>query len=127
MRGPLVVSVMVGGGAGSLYTRRIGVITPSALQPATSSAIIVWVAVGGRGTLVGAVLGAILVNAGKTYFTGAIPEFWLFALGGLFVFVTLFLPRGILGLISSWKKTPSGSDLSSPSGGTPKPTGQEGD
>jgi urea transport system permease protein len=59
--------------------------------------VVIWVAVGGRGTLVGAALGAILVNAGKSWFTGVLPEFWLFALGGLFVLVTLFLPKGILG------------------------------
>ena len=57
-------------------------------------------AVGGRGTLVGAILGAILVNAGKTFFTGALPEFWLFALGLLFILVTLLLPKGVLGLFS---------------------------
>ena len=59
----------------------------------------IWVAVGGRGTLVGAALGAMLVNFGKTYFTGAFPDYWLFGLGALFVLVTLFLPKGILGLI----------------------------
>ena len=58
----------------------------------------IWVAVGGRGTLVGAILGAILVNFGKTWFTGALPEIWLYALGALFIFVTLFLPRGVMGL-----------------------------
>ena len=66
-------------------------------RPANSIEVVIWVAVGGRGTLVGAALGALVVNAGKTWFTGAIPEFWLFALGGLFVVVTLFLPKGILG------------------------------
>ena len=55
-------------------------------------------AVGGRGTLVGAAIGAIVVNFAKTYFTGALPEYWLFALGALFILVTLFLPKGILGL-----------------------------
>ena len=58
----------------------------------------IWVAVGGRGTLVGAILGAVLVNLGKTWFTSALPELWLFALGAMFIFVTLFLPRGIMGL-----------------------------
>ena len=60
----------------------------------------IWVAVGGRGTLVGAILGAVLVNFGKTWFTSALPEFWLFALGALFIFVTLFLPRGFMGLFA---------------------------
>ena len=61
----------------------------------------IWVAVGGRGTLVGAILGAILVNAGKTFFTGAFPEIWLFALGAMFILVTLLLPKGVLGLFQS--------------------------
>ena len=56
-------------------------------------------AVGGRGTLHGAILGAVLVNLAKTYFTGQLPELWLFALGGLFIAVTLFLPRGLMGLM----------------------------
>ena len=64
--------------------------------------MIIWVAVGGRGTLFGAVIGAILVNYAKTYFTGAFAEIWLFLLGGLFVLTTLYLPRGIIGL---WKET----------------------
>jgi urea transport system permease protein len=75
----------------------VGIINPSEFAPATSIEVVIWVAVGGRGTLTGAILGALAVNAGKTWFTGALPEFWLFALGGLFVFVTLFMPRGILG------------------------------
>ncbi|OYX05614.1 MAG: urea ABC transporter permease subunit UrtC, partial [Rhizobiales bacterium 32-66-8] len=70
--------------------------------------MVIWVAVGGRGTLVGAALGALIVNAGKTWFTGILPEAWLFALGALFVLVTLFLPRGVLGLwgdlSTRWKK-----------------------
>jgi urea transport system permease protein len=75
----------------------VGIINPSEFAPANSIEVVIWVAVGGRGTLAGAILGALVVNAGKTWFTGALPEFWLFALGGLFVFVTLFMPRGILG------------------------------
>jgi urea transport system permease protein len=59
---------------------------------------VIWVAVGGRGTLVGAIIGAVLVNLGKTIFTGALPELWLFALGGLFILVTLFMPKGVVGL-----------------------------
>ena len=63
----------------------------------------IWVAVGGRGTLTGAVLGAVLVNYGKTYFTsGFLAPYWLFLLGGLFVAVTLLLPRGIVGTIHHW-------------------------
>ena len=92
-----VVSAMMAGVAGALYTPQVGIINPSEFQPANSIEIIVWVAVGGRGTLVGAALGAVLVNYAKTYLTGAMPEFWLFALGGLFVAVTLFFPKGIVG------------------------------
>nr|MDA8250763.1 urea ABC transporter permease subunit UrtC [Rhodospirillales bacterium] len=67
-------------------------------SPANSIEAVIWVAVGGRGTLVGAVLGAVLVNLGKTVFTAALPELWLFALGALFILVTLLLPGGLLGL-----------------------------
>jgi urea transport system permease protein len=94
------VSAMLAGIAGALYVPQVGIINPSEFAPANSIEVVIWVAVGGRGTLAGAALGAVLVNAGKTWFTGAFPEFWLFALGGLFVLVTLFLPNGILGLAS---------------------------
>jgi urea transport system permease protein len=91
------ISAMLAGIAGALYVPQVGIINPSEFAPANSIELVIWVAVGGRGTLAGAILGALVVNAGKTWFTGALPEFWLFALGGLFVFVTLFMPRGILG------------------------------
>ena len=65
--------------------------------------MVIWAAVGGRGTIVGPIIGALLVNAGKSWFTGVLPEFWLFALGGLFVAVTLFLPKGIIGMWDSWR------------------------
>ena len=84
---------------GVLYVPQVGIINPGEFAPANSIEAVIWVAVGGRGTLSGAILGAVLVNAGKTVLTGALPELWLFALGALFIFVTLFLPRGILGLI----------------------------
>jgi urea transport system permease protein len=100
-----VLSAMIAGIAGALYVPQVGIINPSEFAPANSIEMVIWVAVGGRGTLVGAALGALVVNAGKTWFTGALPELWLFALGGLFVFVTLFLPKGILGtLTSGWEK-----------------------
>ncbi|HEY9010034.1 MAG TPA: urea ABC transporter permease subunit UrtC, partial [Devosia sp.] len=67
---------------------------------ANSIEVVIWTAVGGRGTIVGPIIGAVLVNMGKSFFTGALPEYWLFALGGLFIVVTLFLPRGIVGTIS---------------------------
>jgi urea transport system permease protein len=92
-------SAVLAGVAGALYVPQVGIINPSEFAPANSIETVIWVAVGGRGTLAGAALGAVVVNAGKTWFTGAIPELWLFALGGLFVFVTLFLPKGILGTL----------------------------
>ena len=76
---------------------QVGIINPSEFSPANSIEAVIWVAVGGRGTLSGAILGAVLVNLGKTWFTSALPELWLFALGALFIFVTLLLPRGIDG------------------------------
>jgi len=92
------LSACMAGVAGALYVPQVGIINPSEFAPASSIEAVIWVAVGGRGTLAGAILGAVLVNFGKSYFTGALPEFWLFALGGLFVLVTLFLPKGLLGL-----------------------------
>ncbi|WP_127090169.1 urea ABC transporter permease subunit UrtC [Aquabacter cavernae] len=92
------LSAMLAGVAGALYVPQVGIINPGEFAPANSIEAVIWVAVGGRGTLVGAALGAVLVNAGKTWFTGLLPEAWLFALGALFVLVTLFLPRGVLGL-----------------------------
>jgi urea transport system permease protein len=88
--------------AGALYVPQVGIINPSEFAPANSIEIVIWVAVGGRGTLVGAALGAVLVNYAKTTFTtGLLAPYWLFALGGLFVLVTIFLPKGILGLLAS--------------------------
>jgi urea transport system permease protein len=100
------LSGMLAGLAGALYVPQVGIINPSEFAPANSIEVVIWVAVGGRGTLAGAILGALVVNAGKTWFTGALPEFWLFALGGLFVFVTLLMPRGILGAATDlWGRT----------------------
>jgi urea transport system permease protein len=93
------LSAMMAGIAGALYVPQVGIINPSEFAPANSIEAVIWVAAGGRGTLVGAALGAILINWGKTYFTGALPEYWLFALGALFVLVTLFLPKGVMGLL----------------------------
>jgi urea transport system permease protein len=92
-----VVSAVMAGIGGALYVPQVGIINPGEFSPGNSIEAVIWVAVGGRGTLSGAVLGAILVNLGKTVLTGALPEFWLFALGALFILVTLFLPRGIVG------------------------------
>ena len=80
--------------------RRSASSIPSEFAPINSIEAVIWVAVGGRGTLYGAIAGAALVNYAKTYFTGAFPEVWLYALGALFVLVTLFLPRGIVGLLA---------------------------
>jgi urea transport system permease protein len=94
-----VLSAMIAGVAGALYVPQVGIINPSEFSPANSIEAVVWVAVGGRGTLVGAALGAFVVNYLKTFFTtGWLAAYWLFALGGLFVLVTLAMPRGILGL-----------------------------
>jgi urea transport system permease protein len=97
-----VVSAMMAGIAGALYVPQIGIINPGEFAPANSIEVVIWTAVGGRATLIGPIIGAILVNGGKTVFTGLFPDFWLFALGGLFVAVTLFLPKGIVGTIAPY-------------------------
>ncbi len=84
--------------AGALYVPQVGIINPSEMSPANSIEIAIWVAVGGRGTLIGAVVGAAVVNLAKSFFTVAFPEYWLFFLGALFIVVTLFLPEGLVGL-----------------------------
>ena len=94
-----VISGILAGVAGALYVPQVGIINPSEFAPINSIEAVIWVAVGGRGTLYGAIVGAVLVNYLKTYLTGAFPEIWLYALGALFVLVTLFLPRGITGLL----------------------------
>ncbi|MBM3203533.1 urea ABC transporter permease subunit UrtC [Candidatus Woesearchaeota archaeon] len=93
-----VFSALLAGIAGALYVPQVGIINPSEFSPLNSLEIVIWVAVGGRGSLYGAILGAILVNYGKTVFTAVLPEVWLFALGALFILVTLFLPQGLAGL-----------------------------
>ena len=93
------LSAVLCGIAGALYVPQVGIINPSEMSPANSIEMAIWVAVGGRGTLLGAVLGAGLVNGAKTIFTVAFPEYWLYVLGLLFILVTLFLPRGVLGLL----------------------------
>ena len=96
-----VFSAMLAGIAGALYVPQVGIINPGEFAPLNSIEAVIWVAVGGRGSLYGAALGAVLVNYAKTWFTGSLPEVWLFALGALFVLVTLFLPKGIVGL---WRR-----------------------
>jgi urea transport system permease protein len=78
----------------------VGIINPSEMSPAQSIEIAIWVAVGGRGTVLGPVVGAALVNGAKSFFTQSFPEYWLFFLGLLFILVTLFLPKGVVGLAS---------------------------
>ena len=95
------LSAMLCGLAGALYVPQVGIINPSEMSPANSIEIAVWVAVGGRGTLVGAVLGAGIVNLAKSVFTVYLPEYWPFVLGFLFIAVTLYLPDGVVGL---WRK-----------------------
>ncbi|NDP41875.1 MAG: urea ABC transporter permease subunit UrtC [Aromatoleum sp.] len=94
------LSAVLCGIAGALYVPQVGIINPGEMSPANSIEIAIWVAVGGRGSLVGAILGAFLVNGAKSWFTQAFPEFWLFFLGLIFIVVTLFLPRGVVGLFS---------------------------
>ena len=97
------LSACMAGVAGALYVPQVGIINPSEFAPANSIEAVIWVAVGGRGTLSGAVVGAVLVNYGKTYFTsGFLAPYWLFMLGALFVLVTLLLPRGIVGTARHW-------------------------
>lgn len=98
-----VYSAMIAGIAGALYVPQVGIINPGEFSPINSIEIVIWVAVGGRGTLVGAVIGAILVNYAKTKFTAIMPDGWLFALGAMFVLVTLYLPKGLMGLWSQFK------------------------
>jgi len=92
------LSAVLAGLAGALFVPQVGIINPGEFTPAKSIEVAIWVAVGGRGTLIGAVVGAFAVNGAKTYFTGAAPEIWLFLLGGLFVVVTLLMPEGLVGL-----------------------------
>lgn len=93
-----VYSAIIAAIAGALYVPQVGIINPGEFSPINSIEIVIWVAVGGRGTLIGAIVGAILVNYAKTRFTALMPDAWLFALGALFVLVTLFLPKGLIGV-----------------------------
>ena len=92
------LSAFLCGIAGALYVPQVGIINPSEMQPANSIEMAIWVAVGGRGTLVGAILGAGLINVAKSWFTVAAPDYWLYFLGVLFISVTLFLPKGLIGI-----------------------------
>ena len=99
-----MISAVLAGVAGALYVPQVGIINPSEFSPGNSIEIAIWVAVGGRGTLVGPILGAWAVNFAKTWLTGSVPEVWLFFLGGLFILVTLLMPKGILGALKSLRR-----------------------
>jgi len=103
------LSAVLAGIAGALFVPQVGIINPGEFAPAKSIEVAIWVAVGGRGSLFGAIIGAFAVNGAKTYLTGAAPEIWLFFLGGLFVLVTLLMPKGLVGLAQAlrsgkWKR-----------------------
>ena len=99
------LSAMICGIAGALFVPQVGIINPSEMSPANSIEIAIWAAVGGRGTLVGPIVGAFLVNGAKSWLTVAAPEFWLYVLGALFILVTLFLPDGVAGLVKKlWRR-----------------------
>jgi urea transport system permease protein len=110
------VSAVLAGIAGALYVPQVGIINPSEFSPGNSIEIAIWVSVGGRGTLSGAILGAVLINLAKTWLTGAAPEIWLFFLGGLFVLSTLAFPRGIVGFFEQlrWTRMRPGSPEAPP-------------
>lgn len=124
-----VLSAVLAGIAGALYVPQVGIINPGEFSPINSIELVIWVAMGGRGTLYGAILGAIMVNYAKTWFTGVLPDAWLFLLGALFVVTTLYLPKGVAGLYSQIrqrqaekKATNTGGDGTS---GSPQATAKD--
>mgnify|MGYP001201189215 FL=1 len=116
-----IVSALIAGVAGALYVPQIGIINPSEFNPLNSIEIVIWVAIGGRGTLYGAVIGAVLVNYAKTTFTsGVFAEYWLFILGALFVITTIYLPRGVVGILDGYfnrKKIRESAAVAAPQAG----------
>src|ERR1700744_5768928 len=98
-----VLSAVMAGIGGALYVPQVGIINPGEFAPGNSIEAVIWVAVGGRGTLIGAALGAVVVNYAKTFFTsGVLAPYWLFMLGAMFILVTLLLPKGIVGTFNAW-------------------------
>ena len=93
-----VTSAMIAASAGALYVPQVGIINPSEMTPEKSLEAVVWVALGGRGTLAGPVIGAISVNSLKSWATRAYPDLWLLILGGSFVLIVMFMPKGIIGI-----------------------------
>ena len=110
------LSAVLCGLAGALYVPQVGIINPSEMTPANSIEIAIWVAVGGRGTLIGPVVGASIVNLAKSFFTVTFPEYWLFFLGFLFIGVTLFLPQGVVGLFRRLRGKSAGKSFAGPAG-----------
>ena len=98
------LSAVLCGIAGALYVPQVGIINPSEMSPAASIEMAIWAAVGGRGTLIGPILGAFFVNGAKSWLTVTFPEFWLYFLGALFIVVTLWMPQGVVGLVTQLKK-----------------------
>ena len=122
-----VISAMMCGIAGALYVPQVGIINPSEMATVNSIEMAVWAAVGGRATLVGPILGAFVVNGGKSWLTVAAPEYWLFVLGALFIVVTLFMPNGIVGVLRArWAKRSQERLLAEANGPiTPHSSGRE--
>lgn len=114
-----VVSAVMAGVAGALYVPQVGIINPGEFAPINSIELVIWVAVGGRGTLFGAALGAFAVNYSKSVFTASFPDLWLFVLGALFVVVTLALPKGVVGLGQRFKRSRNESTANDDSSGGP--------
>jgi urea transport system permease protein len=108
------LAAVISGVAGALYVPQVGIINPSEMSPANSIEVAIWTAVGGRGTLIGPIIGAFLVNGAKSWFTQAFPEYWLFFLGLLFVLVTLFLPRGVIALFDRFRPATKASGSEAP-------------
>ncbi len=99
------LSAVLCGIAGALYVPQVGIINPSEMSPANSIEMVIWAAVGGRGSLLGPIIGAFSVNGLKSWFTGTFPDLWLYALGLIFILVTLFMPQGIVGLAAKLRKS----------------------
>jgi urea transport system permease protein len=119
-----VISAVMCGIAGALYVPQVGIINPGEMSAANSIEIAVWAAVGGRGTLIGPIVGAFLVNGAKSWLTVSAPEFWLYFLGALFIGVTLYMPQGVVGLLRKvWRRRGTAQPLSEP---TPDAQAQKG-
>jgi urea transport system permease protein len=112
-----VLAALIASLGGVLYVPQVGIINPSEMEPARSLEAVVWVAVGGRGTLVGPIIGAVAVNALKSWATQAYPDMWLLFLGGMFIFVTLFMPKGIVGLPAQLRELKKKFSSQKPNGG----------